>query len=315
MRSFDLAVQPRRRRPDVHVLDAFVEHVPVEPGLELGAVVRLDHLDPEGELLEDVVNELDRCDLVEAIVDSQDPEPGAIVDRRELVVLLPSSGQGSNELDVDLDAMTWLGLLVALPAVLVALVALGARQPAHAQALEDPPDPGRADLDLVVALEVHGDLVRPEVVVLAEVDDLADDLLLRRLGAQVRPRGSIPQADDAQLLVPAEPHVVALPGDAVVPTCQGDVAADLLGMADDRQPSSRVSGEFSLGHLGLLSVWGPKCQQPPSVLDRGRHPDGRRRFGLVPFGRPIRVARPTNRLVGKSDSFNPSRRMDLPACG
>jgi hypothetical protein len=47
---------------------------------------------------------------------------------------------------------------------------------------------------------------------------------------------------------------VALPGDAVVPTCQGDVAADLLGMADDRQPPGRVPSEFSLCHLGLLSV-------------------------------------------------------------
>jgi hypothetical protein len=72
------------------------------------------------------------------------------------------------------------------------------------------------------------------------------------------------------------------PRDAVVPTCQGDVVADLLGVADDRKPSSRVSGECSLGHLGLLSWRGPKCQQPPSVLEldaRGGHRNAHHRGG------------------------------------
>ena len=41
------------------MLDAAVEDVPVEGRLELRAVVGLDHLDPEGELLEHVVDELD----------------------------------------------------------------------------------------------------------------------------------------------------------------------------------------------------------------------------------------------------------------
>lgn len=62
----------------------------------------------------------------------------------------------------------------------------------HIQAFEDPPDPGRADLDLVVPLEVDRDLVGPEVVVLAQVDDLADDLLPGCFGADVGPRGAIP---------------------------------------------------------------------------------------------------------------------------
>ena len=67
-------------------------------------------------------------------------------------------------------------LLVALPALFVAFIALGGRQAAHLEALEDPPDPGLADRDVVVPLEIHRDLVRAEVVVLAQVDDLADDL-------------------------------------------------------------------------------------------------------------------------------------------
>jgi hypothetical protein len=58
---FYLAVEPRRGRLDVHVLDAAVEDVPVEGGLELGTVVGLDHLDPEGRLLEHVVNAIGLC--------------------------------------------------------------------------------------------------------------------------------------------------------------------------------------------------------------------------------------------------------------
>jgi hypothetical protein len=64
-------------------------------------------------------------------------------------------------LHVDLDPVTR-GLLVALPPVDVAAVPLGGGEPAHVQALEDPPDPGGADLDVVVALQVHGDLVGPK---------------------------------------------------------------------------------------------------------------------------------------------------------
>jgi hypothetical protein len=49
----------------------------------------------------------------------------------------------------------------------MALVALGGRQPVEVQALEDPPHPGVADLDVVVAPQVHGDLGWTEVVGLA----------------------------------------------------------------------------------------------------------------------------------------------------
>jgi hypothetical protein len=39
MRPFDFAVEPRRGWPDVDVLDAFVQEVPVEASLELGSIV------------------------------------------------------------------------------------------------------------------------------------------------------------------------------------------------------------------------------------------------------------------------------------
>jgi hypothetical protein len=52
-----------------------VEYVVVELRPELGRVVRLDHLDPEGQLLEHVVDEADRRRLIEPVVDPQDPDP------------------------------------------------------------------------------------------------------------------------------------------------------------------------------------------------------------------------------------------------
>ncbi len=73
--------------------------------LELSPVVGLDHLHQEWEPLEHVVDESDRRLLVEPIVDTKHPQASAVIDGRELVVLLPSSLERRDELDVDLDPM------------------------------------------------------------------------------------------------------------------------------------------------------------------------------------------------------------------
>ena len=104
--------------------DPAVQDVPVERGLELRAVVGLDELDTERQLLQDVVDERDRGLLVEPVVDPEHPQPGAVIDRGELVELLARAGQRGNELDVDLDLVTGLGLLVPGPPAGVALGAL-----------------------------------------------------------------------------------------------------------------------------------------------------------------------------------------------
>ena len=59
--------------------------------------------------------------------------------------------------------------------------------------------PGVADLDVVVALQVHRDLLRAEVVVLAQVDDLADDFGLGRV------RASATGAEDRSRRPPRRP--------------------------------------------------------------------------------------------------------------
>jgi len=62
------------------------------------------------------------------VVDPEHADTSAIVDRGELVVLSLGAADRRHELHVDLDSMTRLRLLVALPALLVALVALRCRQ-------------------------------------------------------------------------------------------------------------------------------------------------------------------------------------------
>jgi hypothetical protein len=109
----------------------------------------------------------------------------------------------------------------------------GSRQAVQLQSLEDAPPAGGADLDVVVALEGHRDLGRPEVVVLAQVDDLAHDLGAGGVGAHRWPVGTIPEPVQAVGVVAAFPGVEDLAADAVLAAGQGDVAGDLLSMAQD----------------------------------------------------------------------------------
>jgi hypothetical protein len=140
-------------------------------------------------------HELDCRLLIEAVVETEDTQPRAVIDRRELVIAtLARPLQRRDELDVDLHSVAWLGLLVALPAITMAFVALRARQKVHVEAFEDPPDPRHRHRDVVVTPEVHLDLLRPEVIVRAQIDDLGDDLTRRRPRAHVWTLGAVSQA-------------------------------------------------------------------------------------------------------------------------
>jgi len=142
--------------------------------LELGTIVGLDHLDTERQLLQHVVEEPDRRDLVALVIDAQHPDTGAIVNGGVLVVLATGVTHPSQELHIDLDSKPGLRLLVSFPTLLVALVSLRGREPVHTETFEYPPHPRRGDSDVVVSLEIHRDLVWPEVVILAQIHDLAN---------------------------------------------------------------------------------------------------------------------------------------------
>ena len=71
-------------------------------------------------------------------------------------------------------------LLVARPAVRVAPVLLIRRQPVHAVLAQNAMHGRAGDRQAVKPLQVVGNLARAEVIVLAEVEDLADDVGRRR---------------------------------------------------------------------------------------------------------------------------------------
>lgn len=180
MRAFDLAVEPGGGRFDVDVADAFIEQVPVEDLPEFRAVVGLHFLDLEREFRKHVVDEADRGLLIMGRIGAKDAQAGAVVDRGVLLVALlpPGLPERFDELHVDLQRVTWALLLVSLPFGVFAFVTLRRGQPAQAHLVQDAPDPGGADREVVVALQVHRDLLWPEMVLLTQPEGLLDYLSL-----------------------------------------------------------------------------------------------------------------------------------------
>ncbi len=85
MRSLDLPVQLWRASLDVDVFHAQVGDMPVEERLELVAAVGSNGSNAERELLDHIVDEVDRIGLGVALVDFQCANSRRIVDRRVLI--------------------------------------------------------------------------------------------------------------------------------------------------------------------------------------------------------------------------------------
>ena len=67
--------------------DTLVFNVPVELRLELMAPVRADRVNPEGELLDKVINEVTGVGLVVSRVNLEGAHPGRIIDSGVLIPL------------------------------------------------------------------------------------------------------------------------------------------------------------------------------------------------------------------------------------
>ena len=137
VRPLDLAVEMRRARSDVDMAYVYAFDVGVEARLEFGAIVRLNYTDAERQAAPDFVDELDGRPLIAGVVDLEDPEPRAIVNRRELIEASPSPWDPLEKLHVQLQAVAGLGLLVALPAGRVRSMFLIGRQPVQAVLAQD----------------------------------------------------------------------------------------------------------------------------------------------------------------------------------
>ena len=79
VRPFDLSIQLWRPRFEVDMGDPCVFHVPVEERLKLMAAVGADGMNPERELLDHVVDEVNRICLGMSPVDLQRSNAGSVV--------------------------------------------------------------------------------------------------------------------------------------------------------------------------------------------------------------------------------------------
>ena len=95
------------------------------------------------------------------------------------------------ELDIDLDPMPGHWLLISLPTLLVPFISLVDRKPAHLQLIEDTPDAGAADMDIVITFEIDHDLPRSKMIDLPQIDDLPQYFDVRGPGAMERATGTI----------------------------------------------------------------------------------------------------------------------------
>ena len=83
--SLDFPVELRRSCLDVDVFHAQVSHMPMEERLELVASIGADGSDPERELLDHVVDEVDCIRLSVAVIDLECTNSRGVVDRRVLI--------------------------------------------------------------------------------------------------------------------------------------------------------------------------------------------------------------------------------------
>ena len=156
--------------------NGLVFDVPVELGLELVPIVRPHFPNSEWEAFDDVVDEQDGIYLGVPVVDFEGPDAGGVVNGGVLVAFdrLPVFSTEDQELDVDLDLMPRHFLLVTGRVDLAQ--PRPSWEPVQAIALEDTGCAGSGDLDVMVAGKIPDDAHGSQVVGLAQVKNLLDDL-------------------------------------------------------------------------------------------------------------------------------------------
>ena len=188
MRTLDFAVELRRAGFDVGMSDALVFDVPVKLGLELVTIVGANFSDPEGELLNGIVDETDSVGLGMLLIDLEGAHAGPIVDGRELkpaylLATLTSEGQKPN-VHLNMVARDLFGIAFGVDLS----EPRPPWQPVETMTSEDPVDAGVRDLDAVIALQVPDDPDGPQMVLTPAVQDLFLDVGRCSIGMPFRYR-------------------------------------------------------------------------------------------------------------------------------
>ena len=248
MRSLDLAVQLRCSASNVGVSDALIFDVPVELRLEFMTVVGPDLFDAERELLDDMVDEIDRAGLCVLLVDFERPNAGRIIDGRELEAtdFLACIISKRQKLHVHLDVMAGNLLVVAL---CVDLPHTGAaRQAIDTVSPQDTRYSRVRDFDAVIARQVPDDPHWTEVVFASEMKNLFLDLDRRAVGMPLRDRRLVGQSILAACSIGVTPTVKAAATNAEISAGLGDVAR-LLSVLQDTQLTCDLSSILAHEHL------------------------------------------------------------------
>jgi hypothetical protein len=109
------------------------------------------------------------------------------------------------------------------------------------------------NLDLVKALQVGSDPVRPEVIVLPQIQDLADYRRRYRSGRVARRSRPISQTGFTMLVKALLPAIESCTRDPEVPACLRNMAMLRFCMLKDSQPPGDEPCLFCFCHLALLS--------------------------------------------------------------
>ena len=191
--------------PDVPLLQ-----VPVEVGLELCSIVRLDCQHSEGQSTNHFIYETDGRLLIADIVDLQHSDARAVIDRRELVQAFLGQSDSFEEFHVDLQTMARLRLLIAIPGTSCWLTFQIGWQAIHSIPAQYAMHRRTGHVYLVEAMQIALDSGRSKSIALTQVEYLRYD----RSGGCPRAMkgcpGSIAQTRLTMALVPGFPFVEGL---------------------------------------------------------------------------------------------------------
>ena len=89
--------------------------------------------------------------------------------------------------------MAWFGLFLSPPASFMAIISLVLRKSIELKSFEDSKDSRLADLDIMITIKIHRNLIWPKMISLAKIKKLGQDFNLRRPWTMMRPTRTVSQ--------------------------------------------------------------------------------------------------------------------------
>jgi hypothetical protein len=169
----------------------------------------------KGEMLPNLVQELDRCLSVVVVVDAQNTKPSRFVDGCELVEALPSAPDSRNEFHIELYRTAWYLQWGVSRLRAWAEFLLGDR--AHVVTMKELVNGGRRDVSMIVPLQVQAGSDGFVTAFFTNPQDQGNDLRRDPIPNMVRPSFEVAKTCYAVLFVTFLPDVEERPRDSEEP--------------------------------------------------------------------------------------------------